>query len=134
MAGEQALNIRAKRVVIYNLIPFLAGSSKSLSRVAGAPEAVLKKVRASCACKGKDYPLWAAEVENHCPVPFGHPFRQVAKRLVPGDPVRVLGAWAYGGGNSWITLEEIEWEDKTVIHPQDDHREWLRKEAGKVLR
>lgn len=126
--------MKPKRVVVYNLIPLLMGSARNAVRLAGAPADVLKKVRASCSYQGKDLNSWASEVEKHCPIPFSHPFRRLLPRLAAGDPLRTLGAWAYGGGNSWITLEETEWEDGSRTSPQEEHRGWLRKEASKILR
>lgn len=131
--SSTAKSTAAKEAVIYNLIPFFDGRAKNVIRVAGAPDKVLRAVWKTCSYRAKDMAEWAAGVEKHCPIPPAHPFRKRTDRLPPGDPVRTLGCWAYGAENSWITIDEMLWEDDSRSFPQEEHRQWLRREAAKVL-
>lgn len=125
--------MNAKSIVVYNLIPFFLGKGKNIVRLTGDPETVAKKIRGSCALKAADYQTWAMQIEQHCPIPLSHPYRALIKDLPEGHPLRVLGAWAYGAGNSWITIEEIRWADGRAVKPQNGHRDWLKREAVKIL-
>ena len=124
--------MKARTVRIYNLIPFLSGRADSIKRGEGRPEKVLESVRDSCEFKGRGLTAWARGIESHCPIPLGHPFRNIADRLLEGDPLRTLGCWAYGAGNSWITIEEVEWDDRSASRPQDDHRSWLKRQSARL--
>ncbi len=126
--------IKAKKVVAYNLIPFFDGREKNVLLVEGSPELVLKAIWKTCSHKDKDMATWAATVEEHCPIPPSHPFRKRVDRLLAGDPLRTLGCWAYGAENGWITIDEVVWEDGSRSSPQEEHRQWLRREAAKVLK
>ena len=134
MRPATAAALRARKVLIYNLIPFFLGKEKNVLRVAGTPEEALKTVWRTCAYRAKGMSAWVAGMEEHCPVPPAHPFRKISDRLRPGDPLRTLGCWAYGAENSWITIDEILWEDGTRTSPQEEHRAWLRRDAAKVVR
>lgn len=127
------MKAEAKKVMVCNLIPFFLGRGKEIVRVSGSPEDAAKKIRSSCAHQAGDYVTWATEIERHCPIPQSHPFRAQVKELPPGHPLRVLGSWAYGAGNSWITIEEIRWADGRRSKPQDEHRKWLQTEAARIL-
>lgn len=129
-----AKSTAARKVVIYNLIPFFDGKAKNVIQVEGAPDQVLKAVWKTCSYRAKDMAEWAAGVEKHCPIPPAHPFRRRTDRLPHGDPLRTLGCWAYGAENSWITIDEVLWEDGSRSSPQEEHRQWLRREASKVLK
>lgn len=124
----------ALKARIYNLIPLLSGKSDAVVRVEGAPRDVLAAVRQSCELKGPSPSAWAASFEKHCPIPLGHPFRKAVDGLPPGDPLRTLACWAYGAGNAWITLEEVVWEDGTKSRPQEGHRDWMRKQASRLVK
>ncbi|MFA6093400.1 MAG: hypothetical protein WCU88_06150 [Elusimicrobiota bacterium] len=119
--------MKAKAVRICNLIPFLSGRARDIKRIHAEPEKALENVRESCRSKERSLPAWGESIERHCPIPLGHPYRKISEGLAPGDPLRTLGCWAYGAGNSWITLDEIVWEDGSVTHPQEDHRRWLQE-------
>lgn len=125
--------MKPESVRIRNLIPFLSGRAEGIQRMEGLPDRVLASVRDACERKERSLAAWAEGIEEHCPVPFGHPFRRILDRLPKGDPLRTLGSWAFGAGNSWITLEEISWEDGSVSHPQRDHREWLKRQSAALF-
>lgn len=125
--------MNARSVRIYNLIPFLSGRVDRLRRVDGRPKTVLEVVRESCEQKERSLVAWAEAVESHCPVPLGHPYRRYADRLPSGDPLRTLGCWAYGAGNSWVTIEDITWEDGSVSRPQEEHRAWLKRKSAALF-
>ncbi len=125
--------MNARSVRIYNLIPFLSGRADGLKLVEGKPRKVLEAVRESCVQKDHNLAAWAETVERRCPVPLGHPYRRYAERLPAGDPLRTLGCWAFGAGNSWVTIEEIAWEDGSASRPQEEHREWLKKKSAALL-
>ena len=125
--------MKARTVRVCNLIPFLSGRAESIKRLEGWPEKVLESVRESCEHKERSLALWRSGLESHCPIPFGHPYRRYADRLPEGDPVRTLGCWAFGAGNSWITIEEITWEDGSVSCPQEEHRHWLKRQSAALF-
>lgn len=125
--------MKAKAIRIYNLIPFLSGHADAIKRVEGRPEKVLEALRASCEHKERSMAAWVEGIERHCPVPFSHPYRRLSDGLPEGDPIRTLGCWAFGAGNSWITIEEIAWDDGTVSHPQDEHRQWLKRQSAALF-
>ena len=125
--------MNAKTMRICNLIPFLSGRADAVKSVEGRPEKVLQAIRASCEQKERSLGAWAEAVERHCPIPFSHPFRRHCDRLPKGDALRTLGCWAYGAGNSWITIEEITWEDGSVSRPQDEHRQWLKRQSAALF-
>lgn len=125
--------MKGQSVRIYNLIPFLSGRAESVKRLEGRPEKVLTSVRDSCEHKDRSLAAWVEGIESHCPLPFGHPYRRYSDRLPEGDPIRTLGCWAYGAGNSWITIDEITWDDGSVSHPQEDHRQWLKRQSAALF-
>ncbi len=125
--------MKAQGVRINNLIPFLSGRAASIKRLDGRPDKVLASVRESCEHKDRTPASWAEGIESHCPLPFGHPYRRYSDRLPEGDPIRTLGCWAFGAGNSWITIEEITWDDGSVSHPQEDHRQWLKRQSAALF-
>lgn len=125
--------MKAQRVVLFNLIPFLSGRADGIKRGVGRPEKVLASVRDSCDNKDESLAAWAEGIESHCPLPFGHPYRRCSDGSPEGDPIRTLGCWAYGAGNSWITIEEITWEDGSVSHPQEEHRQWLKRQSAALF-
>ena len=125
--------MKAERVRIYNLIPFLSGRTHDIKRMEGRPKKILALVRNSCERKERSLAAWAEGIEGHCPIPFGHPYRRCTDRLPEGDPLRTLGCWAFGAGNSWITLEEITRDDGSASYPQRDHREWLKRRSAVFL-
>ena len=125
--------MKAKTVRIHNLIPFLSGRADSIKRLEGRPDKVLEAVRESCEHKERSLAAWAEGIELHCPIPLSHPYRRYLERLPQGDPLRTLGCWAYGAGNSWITIEEIYWEDGSVTRPQDKHRLWLKRQSAALF-
>lgn len=124
--------MKAEEVEIVNLIPVLSGKLRNVEPRTGPPGQVLNAVRASCEDPGTTLASWARTVEEHLPIPPSHPFQNVLSRLKPGDPLRTLGAWAYGSETGWITIERIRWEDGTTASPQADHRAWLQKSFAKV--
>lgn len=125
---------RVRTVRIYNLIPFLSGNATTIKRIEGKPSRLLAQVRASCEYKDRNQASWSYKIESHCPIPRGHPFRRLVSLFPAGDPLRTLGCWAYGAGNSWITIEEIAWTDGTRIYPQEEHRNWLKQQAKLINR
>ncbi|MBI3297226.1 MAG: hypothetical protein HYZ75_03615 [Elusimicrobia bacterium] len=125
--------MKPTNVRIYNLIPFLSGRADGIKRMEGRPEKVLALVRETCEEKERSLAAWAEGIEGHCPIPFGHPYRRYSDRLPEGDPLKALGCWAFGAGNSWITIEEITWDDGSVSHPQQDHREWLKRQSAALF-
>ncbi|HAH06786.1 MAG TPA: hypothetical protein DCM05_09725 [Elusimicrobia bacterium] len=122
----------AAKTRVYNLIPLLAGKAESVTRLEGSPRDALAAVRESCEFKGSSPSAWAASIEKHCPLPLEHPFRKTVDGLPPGDPLRTLACWAYGAGNSWITLEEVVWENGTKSRPQEEHRDWMRQQSARL--
>lgn len=122
--------MKAKSVRVYNLIPFLSGRADAIKRHEGRPEKVLQAIRAACEQRERSLGAWAQAIERHCPIPCSHPYRRYADRLPEGDALRTLGCWAYGAGNSWITIDEITWEDGSVNRPQDEHRAWLKRQSA----
>jgi hypothetical protein len=125
--------MKARSVRIYNLIPFLSGRAESVKRLEGRPEKVLASVRESCENKERSLGAWIEGIQNHCPIPFGHPYRRYADRQPESDPLRTLGCWAFGAGNSWITIEEITWENGSVTRPQEEHRQWLKRQSAALF-
>lgn len=125
--------MKAESVRIYNLIPFLSGRADGIKRIEGPPDKVLASVRETCEHKGRSLAAWTEGIESHCPLPLGHPYRRSSESLPKGHPLRTLGCWAFGAGNSWITIEEIFWDDGTVSRPQRDHREWLKRQSAALF-
>ena len=119
--------MKATGVEIVNLIPVLSGKATNVEPMTGSTEQVLNSVRASCGNPGTSLVSWANTIEKHLPIPANHPFQVILSRLKPGDPLRILGAWAYGSETGWITIERIEWDDGTISSPQADHRAWLQR-------
>jgi len=124
--------MKALEVEIVNLIPVLSGKATNVDPRTGSPAQLLNAVRGSCENPGTSLESWSTTIEKHLPVPATHPFQKVLSRLKPGDPLRTLGAWAYGSETGWITIERIRWEDGTTASPQADHRAWLQKSFAKV--
>lgn len=128
MAHKEARTVR-----INNLIPLLSGSATDIKHVEGRPDKVLNAVRESCEDKARSMAEWKDGIESHCPIPLGHPYKALADPLLSGDPLRTLGCWAYGAGNSWIMIEQITWEDGSVNRPQDEHRKWAQAQWAAMV-
>ena len=116
----------------YQVETFNCGAAV-IKRLEGRPEKVLVSLRETCEEKERSLAAWAEGIESHCPIPFGHPYRRYADRLPEGDPLRTLGCWAFGAGNSWITIEEISWDDGSVSRPQQGHRDWLKRQSAALF-
>ena len=125
--------MKARSVRINNLIPFLSGRADGIQRLEGRPEKVLASVRDSCEHRDKSLAAWTEGIESHCPLPFDHPYRSYSDRAPEGDPIRTFGCWAFGAGNSWITIEEISWDDGSVSRPQEEHRQWLKQQSAALF-
>lgn len=119
--------MKALEVEIFNLIPVLSGTARILGPITGPADKIMRRVRESCQDPGSSLESWARTIERHLPIPPTHPFHRILAGIAPGDPLRTLGAWAYGSEKEWITIEKITWADQSVTYPQAEHRAWIQR-------
>lgn len=71
---------------------------------------VLESIRAECSEKDIDIQTWASTIRSHGQLPEDHPFLRMCNDLglQESHPLRTLGSWAFGFGNPWIVIHQIE--------------------------
>ena len=118
------------KIKVFNFIPYIVNNKKEIQQIENKTlSEVLKIVRDSCSNKGKSIEEWSKSIVTHCIIPKSHPFLKMlkSKNIPLNNPLRVLGAIAYGTETPWIVIESIKWENGTVSSPEQENKYFYLK-------